>query len=503
MNNETAAQLVRHLRHPNGWWRDTAQQLLVLKQDKSVVPALQSIVKASGNLLERLHAMWTLEGLGALDPAVVRPLMKDPEPRMRIQAIRASETLYKAGDRSFANDYHALTKDPSVDVTIQAMLTLNRWKVPGAATAIEETMTRRKERGVQVVGTTFLNAAANAGRGRGGVPLAPEQQALLTRGSEVYNSLCITCHGPDGSGVATVDAKTTMAPSLAGSPRLNGHRDYVIKAVLHGLTGPIDGRTYTQVMIPMGTNDDEWVAAVASYVRQSFGNNGTFVKTADVARVRAGTRARTAPWDAAELKASLPVPLVKEGWVVSASHNASIAHRALSLQSWNSGTPQEPGMWFQVELPRAALLSEMQFESTSGAYQITEGRVRNADAPPAAARVGGQGRGAAAGQGPPPRPPNHGFPRGYKLELSADGRAWTTVAEGKDTWHDVAMLSSGGTGVQESIATTAIPFAPVQAKFVRITQTAATENPPVWSIQSLRLYEAPRPAANGNAADPR
>ena len=40
MLNETPAQLVTHLSHPNGWWRDTAQQLLVLKQDKSVVPAL-------------------------------------------------------------------------------------------------------------------------------------------------------------------------------------------------------------------------------------------------------------------------------------------------------------------------------------------------------------------------------------------------------------------------------------------------------------------------------
>ena len=47
MLNETPAQLVAHLSHPNGWWRDSAQQLLVLKQDKSVVPALQQIVKAS------------------------------------------------------------------------------------------------------------------------------------------------------------------------------------------------------------------------------------------------------------------------------------------------------------------------------------------------------------------------------------------------------------------------------------------------------------------------
>ena len=80
-----------------------------------------------------------------------------------------------------------------------------------------------------------------------------------------------------------------MAPPLAGSPRVNGHRDYIIKAVLHGLTGPVDGKTYTDVMMPMGINNDEWVAAVASFVRNSFGNSGGFVTPADVARVRAAT----------------------------------------------------------------------------------------------------------------------------------------------------------------------------------------------------------------------
>ena len=43
--DETPAQLVARLAHPNGWWRDTAQQLLVLKQDRSVVPALQQMVR--------------------------------------------------------------------------------------------------------------------------------------------------------------------------------------------------------------------------------------------------------------------------------------------------------------------------------------------------------------------------------------------------------------------------------------------------------------------------
>ena len=237
MNTETAAQLVAYLNHPNGWWRDTAQQLLVLKQDKSVVPALQTLATSSTTCSDGFMPCGRWRGSVRSIPCVVRRLMADPEPRMRIQAIRASETLYKAGDRSFAADYSALTKDSSVDVVIQAMLTLNRWKVPDASTTLKATMDANKARGVQVVGTTFLTAAANAGRGRGGVMLTSEQQALLTKGGEVYNSLCISCHAPDGIGVPLLEQKTTMAPPLAGSPRVNGHRDYIVKAVLHGLTG--------------------------------------------------------------------------------------------------------------------------------------------------------------------------------------------------------------------------------------------------------------------------
>ncbi len=88
MLNETTAQLVSHLNHPNGWWRDTAQQLLVLKQDKSVVPALQRLVRGQTGInrvrpgltppVARIHALWTLEGLGALEAALVRQQMNDP-----------------------------------------------------------------------------------------------------------------------------------------------------------------------------------------------------------------------------------------------------------------------------------------------------------------------------------------------------------------------------------------------------------------------------------------
>jgi mono/diheme cytochrome c family protein len=510
MLNETPAQLVRHLSHPNGWWRDTAQQLLVLSQDKSVVPALQQLTRNTTNLLARFHALWTLEGLEALDSALVREQMEDPNPRMRIQAVRASETLYKAGDRSFADNYRALTKDPDTDVVIQAMLTLNTLKVPDAPAVLRATLDANKARGVQLVANAILNPSTNMGRGGGGgrggpPPFTTEQQAVMQRGDTIYKELCFSCHGDDGRGTQQPGAASgvVMAPSLSGAPRVQGHRDYVIKTLLHGLDGPIDGKLYgAGVMVPMGTNHDEWIASIASYVRNSFGNRGSFITPADVARVRAATANRKTMWKLEELVASLPVVLMPQPeWKASASHNAAAALNAFTFLTWNTGAPQQPGMWFQVELPQAVALTEIQFDSTAAggrgggagrggrgaaAGELPPGAAAPPGAAPAAAPPAAPGVAAPQGLPPaarggfggPPNPEAVGYPRGYSVTVSTNGTSWSApVATGE------------GTG-----QSTVINFAPVQAKFVRITQTATVEGAPPWSMQRLRLFTAPSTA---------
>ena len=162
-------------------------------------------------------------------------------------------------------------------------------------------MDGNKARGVQFVADRILNPPAAAGRGggRGGPPLTPEEQSSLERGGVIYNELCFSCHGDDGRGTPTPGAAagSTLAPSLVGSARVNGHRDYVIKTLLHGLTGPIDGKIYPQVMVAMGSNKDQWIADITSYVRNSFGNTGTFVTTA---RRREGARRQRRSEDAVD-----------------------------------------------------------------------------------------------------------------------------------------------------------------------------------------------------------
>lgn len=464
MLNESAAELVRHLDHPNGWWRDTAQRLLILKQDRSVVPALVKLTAGAGPLEGRFHALWTLEGLRALDASLVREQMKDASSRMRVQAIRASETLYKAGDKSFAADYRAAAKDSDVDVAIQAMLTLSVLKVSDAAAVIGATMGANKTRGVQEIGKFLLTPApstATAGR-----VFSTEEQQIMERGATVYTQLCFTCHAEDGRGTPMSGAPdgSLLAPSLAGSPRVQGHRDYVIKTLLHGLTGPLAGKTFPQVMIPMGAQNDEWIAAIGSYIRNSFGNTGTFISPADVAHVRAETSARKTPWTAAEIETALPVLMQSHtGWKASASHNGTAASQGLTLAGWTSLEPQQAGMWFQVELPEVATLAEVQFDAAGGGRLGGGGGNR-----------GRGGRGAAPGaatpDAPPAPPPVIGYARRFKVEISVDGTAWQPVAE--------------GTGAPLTTAA----FKPARAKYVRITQTGDAKDAPAWVVQNLRLY---------------
>lgn len=52
-----------------------------------------------------------------------------------------------------------------------------------------------------------------------------------------------------------------MAPPFKNSKRVLGHSSMSINILLHGLTGPIEGKKYAGLMVPMKSNGDEWIAA--------------------------------------------------------------------------------------------------------------------------------------------------------------------------------------------------------------------------------------------------
>jgi len=123
-------------------------------------------------------------------------------------------------------------------------------------------------------------------------------------GAQVYNSLCVACHGPDGKGLNGL-------PPLVGSDWPKGAAERSIKIVLQGMTGPVEvaGQNYNIDMPPQGAVlSDEKIAAALTYVRKTFAGGAGAVTPELVKSVRAATAGRTTPWTAAELLKAHPFP---------------------------------------------------------------------------------------------------------------------------------------------------------------------------------------------------
>lgn len=87
----SASDLLQALSHPNGWWRDTAQRLLVERGEKSAGPALKKLAESADDWRTRLRALWILDGLDIIEPAVAVRAMEDESHHVRAAAIRISE----------------------------------------------------------------------------------------------------------------------------------------------------------------------------------------------------------------------------------------------------------------------------------------------------------------------------------------------------------------------------------------------------------------------------
>ena len=132
--------------------------------------------------------------------------------------------------------------------------------------------------------------------------LVGEARALYVEGAAVYRreGHCITCHQDDGRGLPAA-----QFPPLAGTRWVLGDEARLIKLTLHGLLGPIEvkGEAYPG-LVPMTafkSLSDREVAAVLTYVRNSFGNRAAPVLPERVTAVRAATAGREGFWSPAEL----------------------------------------------------------------------------------------------------------------------------------------------------------------------------------------------------------
>ena len=126
LSKAPAAELVRALTHPNGWWRDTAQRLLVERHDPAAVSPLRELAATAPNSLARVHALWTLDGMDALDRPTLLAAFASSHPKVQALAIRLAEPILKTAEAAaFLPQFAALARTTTnADLQLQLAFTL-------------------------------------------------------------------------------------------------------------------------------------------------------------------------------------------------------------------------------------------------------------------------------------------------------------------------------------------------------------------------------------------
>src|SRR4029077_15156662 len=131
VGNASNQELVKELANPVIWWRRTAQRLLVDRRAVDVTADLVRLFQESPSPQGRVHALWTLEGIGKLDPESIRKALADPVPGVRENGIKLAE-LHLSRTPELEKDLLKMASESDSRVRSQLLLTLGFVKSPAA-----------------------------------------------------------------------------------------------------------------------------------------------------------------------------------------------------------------------------------------------------------------------------------------------------------------------------------------------------------------------------------
>jgi mono/diheme cytochrome c family protein/glucose/arabinose dehydrogenase len=260
-----------------------------------------------------LEALWVSWGLNQVDESLLQELLKSEDFRARAAAARVlryaghqldNQTelmLQAAGDAHGRVRLEAivaaswLDKESGLAILAEAgKKPLDEWMIHAYETAEAHLNGKSLEEKKEEEIATDLEG---------------KERELYIAGKEIYarEGYCMTCHQPDGAGLSA-----SQFPPLAGTQWVLGDEERLVKLTLKGLYGPIKvlDREYGG-QVPMtpfgGMLNDEEVAAVLTYVRNSFGNKASAISPEKVKEVRARVQDKTGFYTPEELLKEHPM----------------------------------------------------------------------------------------------------------------------------------------------------------------------------------------------------
>lgn len=208
--------------------------------------------------------------------------------------------------------------------------------------------------GTSLVGVTSVEGGAKQLKAlRESIPVKADPK-VMQLGAEVYSreSHCATCHQPSGQGLPN------LYPPIDGTLWATGNEDRLIRLVLDGMHGTIEvkGNRYSSPPLPPMTgfrqllNDNE-IAAVLTYVRNSWSNRAKPIEPERVAKMRALDRGKDATfWSVVDLMKTYPLEdgsvaiaqASTDGWIPKfvkdwKASDFSDADLAIKGRSFNTG----------------------------------------------------------------------------------------------------------------------------------------------------------------------
>lgn len=313
VDGASITELLENLKLPEFRTRYRSRRELRARDSAEVLASLKKWVEEldknePGYQHQRLEALWVSWGLNQVDTDLLKDLLKAEDFRVRAAAVRVLRyTGHQVPDQ--ANLLMAVAEDPHPRVRLEALVAAS-WLTADTGLSILEVLGKRPlDEWMQ---PPYEAAIAHLqGRNVGEKPEMPEtdvalegeEKELYVQGREIYNreGFCVTCHQEDGKGLSA-----SQFPPLAGSSWVTGDEDILIKLTLDGLIGPMQvaGKSYNG-QVPMtpfrGMLDDKEIAAVLTYIRNSFGNEAAAVDPGQVQRIREATADRKGFYTAEEL----------------------------------------------------------------------------------------------------------------------------------------------------------------------------------------------------------